>query len=48
MADFRLNPSLNSKLMTLVDAWSKMYHPNIVQMKEAFTTKAFGDICKYC
>ncbi|XP_070197753.1 PAN2-PAN3 deadenylation complex subunit pan3-like isoform X2 [Littorina saxatilis] len=41
--NFRLNPSLNSKLMTLVDTWNKLYHPNIVQLREAFTTKAFGD-----
>ena len=26
--------------------WKKMYHPNIVQLREVFTTKAFGDNCK--
>ncbi|XP_025085760.1 PAN2-PAN3 deadenylation complex subunit Pan3-like isoform X2 [Pomacea canaliculata] len=41
--NFRLNPTLNSRLMTLVEAWNKLYHPNIVQLREAFTTKAFGD-----
>ena len=24
-----------------------MYHPNIVQLREVFTTKAFGDSCKF-
>lgn len=37
---FRL---VNTKCMTLVDMWKKMYHPNIVQLREVFTTKAFGD-----
>lgn len=40
---FRLNPTLNSRLMALVEAWNKLFHPNIVQLREAFTTKAFGD-----
>ena len=46
VSDLRINPTLNSNLMTLVDTWSKVYHPNIVQLREAFTTKAFGDSCK--
>ena len=46
LSDFRLNPTLNSKLITLVETWNKLYHPNIVQLREAFTTKAFGDNCK--
>lgn len=41
--NFRINPTLNNNLMTLVETWSKVYHPNIVQLREAFTTKAFGD-----
>jgi len=32
----------------IIDMWKKMYHPNIVQLREVFTTKAFGDNCKYC
>ncbi|KAL8575598.1 hypothetical protein ACOMHN_028619 [Nucella lapillus] len=41
--NFRINPTMNNSLMTLVETWSKLYHPNIVQLREAFTTKAFGD-----
>ncbi|KAK3606405.1 hypothetical protein CHS0354_042055 [Potamilus streckersoni] len=37
---FRL---VNTKCMTLVDMWKKLYHPNVVQLREVFTTKAFGD-----
>ncbi|ESO93814.1 hypothetical protein LOTGIDRAFT_209346 [Lottia gigantea] len=37
---FRL---VNTKCMPLIDMWKKMYHPNIVQLKEVFTTKAYGD-----
>ena len=37
---------MNTKCMTLVDMWKKMYHPNIIQLREVFTTKAFGDHCK--
>ncbi|CAA9997558.1 unnamed protein product [Nesidiocoris tenuis] len=33
----------NSKCMVLVDMWKKLIHSNIVQLKEVFTTKAFGD-----
>jgi hypothetical protein len=33
--------------MMIIDMWKKMYHPNIVQLREVFTTKAFGDNCKY-
>ena len=43
ISGFRL---VNTKCMTLVDMWKKMYHPNIVQLREVFTTKAFGDHCK--
>ena len=32
--------------MSIIDMWKKMYHPNIVQLREVFTTKAFGDNCK--
>lgn len=27
--------------------WKKLAHTNIVQLREVFTTKAFGDSCKY-
>ncbi|XP_052672759.1 PAN2-PAN3 deadenylation complex subunit pan3-like [Crassostrea angulata] len=37
---FRLS---NTKCMSIIDMWKKMYHPNIVQLREVFTTKAFGD-----
>ncbi|KAB0795954.1 hypothetical protein PPYR_10015 [Photinus pyralis] len=37
---FRLQ---NTKCMTYVDMWKKLIHSNIVQLKEVFTTKAFGD-----
>ncbi|KAF2884641.1 hypothetical protein ILUMI_21528 [Ignelater luminosus] len=37
---FRLQ---NTKCMTYVDMWKKLIHSNIVQLKEVFTTKTFGD-----
>ncbi|XP_064608976.1 PAN2-PAN3 deadenylation complex subunit pan3-like isoform X2 [Liolophura sinensis] len=37
---FRL---VNTKCMAVIDMWKKLYHPNIVQLREVFTTKAFGD-----
>uniref|UniRef100_A0A069DZG7 PAN2-PAN3 deadenylation complex subunit PAN3 n=1 Tax=Panstrongylus megistus TaxID=65343 RepID=A0A069DZG7_9HEMI len=33
----------NSKCMILVDMWKKLSHSNIVQLREVFTTKSFGD-----
>lgn len=44
LTGFRLS---NTKCMMIIDMWKKMYHPNIVQLREVFTTKAFGDNCKY-
>lgn len=38
--NFRL-PS--SKCLVFVDMWKKLSHSNIVQLREVFTTKAFGD-----
>uniref|UniRef100_A0A8D8SJM5 PAN2-PAN3 deadenylation complex subunit PAN3 n=1 Tax=Cacopsylla melanoneura TaxID=428564 RepID=A0A8D8SJM5_9HEMI len=38
--NFRL-PS--SKCLVFVDMWKKLAHSNIVQLREVFTTKAFGD-----
>lgn len=37
----------NAKCMMIVDMWKKLTHSNIVQLREVFTTKAFGDHCKY-
>ncbi|XP_052829530.1 PAN2-PAN3 deadenylation complex subunit pan3 isoform X1 [Octopus bimaculoides] len=33
----------NTKCLATVDQWKKLYHPNVVQLKEVFTTTAFGD-----
>ncbi|XP_057334971.1 PAN2-PAN3 deadenylation complex subunit PAN3 [Microplitis mediator] len=38
--DFRLG---NTKCMVLVDMWKRIFHTNVVQLLEVFTTKAFGD-----
>lgn len=38
--DFRL---ANTKCMVLVDMWKRLAHTNLVQLREVFTTKAFGD-----
>lgn len=40
---FRLS---NNKCIGLIDLWKKIQHSNIVQLREVFTTKAFGDHCK--
>lgn len=42
--DFRL---ANTKCMVLVDMWKRLSHTNLVQLREVFTTKAFGDHCLY-
>lgn len=31
--------------MTVVEKWTRMRHPGIVSVREAFTTRAFGDHC---
>lgn len=41
--DFRL---INELAMTAVESWSRIRHCNIVSIREAFTTRAFGDSCK--
>lgn len=28
-----------------IDIWRRMRHPNIIGLREAFTTKVFGDNC---
>lgn len=40
---FRL---VNEKAMSIVKQWRKIKHANIVTVREAFTTRAFGDSCK--
>ena len=37
---FRL---VNTKRMALIDLWKKIQHSNMVQLREVFTTKSFGD-----
>ncbi|GAB0094648.1 PAN2-PAN3 deadenylation complex subunit PAN3 [Sergentomyia squamirostris] len=37
---FRLQ---STKCMSVVDMWKKLQHSNVVQLREVFTTKAFGD-----
>lgn len=31
--------------MSIVDLWKKFQHSNVVQLREVFTTKSFGDQC---
>lgn len=40
---YRLN---NVKVTQLVDMWKKLQHSSVTQLREVFTTKAFGDNCK--
>jgi PAB-dependent poly(A)-specific ribonuclease subunit 3 len=37
---------VNTKCMTAIEQWKKIQHPNLVHLREVFTTKAFGDNCK--
>ncbi|CAG2065223.1 unnamed protein product, partial [Timema podura] len=37
----------NTKCMILVDMWKRLQHSNVVQLREVFTTKSFGDYCEY-
>ncbi|KAM7356367.1 poly(A) specific ribonuclease subunit PAN3 isoform 4-T10 [Cochliomyia hominivorax] len=37
---FRLQ---STKCMSVVEMWKKLQHSNVVQLREVFTTKAFGD-----
>ncbi|TFY61339.1 hypothetical protein EVG20_g7096 [Dentipellis fragilis] len=39
-ADFRL---MHQAAFTSIEQWSKIRHPNIVSVHEAFTTRSFGD-----
>lgn len=40
---FRL---VNEQAMTIIKKWRAIKHANIVSIREAFTTRAFGDSCK--
>ncbi|XP_055893130.1 PAN2-PAN3 deadenylation complex subunit PAN3-like [Biomphalaria glabrata] len=33
----------NTKVNTIIESWKKLYHPNVVSLKEVFTTKNFND-----
>ncbi len=36
---------INEAAFAAVESWRRLPHPNIVSLREAFTTKAFGDNC---
>lgn len=38
---------VNELAMTAVETWRRIRHCNIVSIREAFTTRAFGDSCKF-
>lgn len=40
---FRL---MNEIAMSTIESWRRIRHANVVSVREAFTTKAFGDHCK--
>ena len=42
--DFRL---MQQTAFTSIEAWSRIRHPNIISVREAFTTRAFADNCMY-
>jgi len=33
--------------MVLVEMWKKLQHSNVVQLREVFTSKAFGEHCTF-
>jgi PAB-dependent poly(A)-specific ribonuclease subunit 3 len=37
---------VNEAAFGAIDSWKRMRHPNIVSLREAFTTKGFGDNCE--
>ena len=41
--NYRIN---KEQEISCIDSWTKITHCGIVSVREAFTTKAFGDICK--
>ncbi len=44
LTDFRL---MQEAAFTPIEAWSRIRHPTIVYVREAFTTRAFGDNCAH-
>lgn len=36
----------NEQAIQMVEKWSRIRHPNLVGVREAFTTRAFGDHCE--
>jgi len=42
-AGFRLP---HESVLAPIEAWSKIIHPNIVHVREAYTTRAFNDNCQ--
>ncbi len=45
--DFRLTQQSAQSAFASIETWSKIRHPNIVSVHEAFTTRAFNDSCAY-
>jgi PAB-dependent poly(A)-specific ribonuclease subunit 3 len=43
MTGFKL---VNEQAFGALDTWRRIKHPNIVGIREAFTTKAFNDNCQ--
>jgi PAB-dependent poly(A)-specific ribonuclease subunit 3 len=43
LENFRLN---HEAAISLVERWRRIRHPSIVSVREAFTTRAFGDSCE--
>lgn len=38
---------VNESAMSAIETWRRIRHCNIVSIREAFTTRAFGDSCKF-
>lgn len=36
---------LNDQALSVIERWRKVKHPNLVAVRKAFTTRAFGDPC---
>ena len=37
---------MNEQAFSVIEKWTKIRHPGIVAIHEAFTTRAFGDNCE--
>lgn len=37
----------NDQALSVVEKWRRIRHPNLVHVREAFTTRAFGDPCQF-